>query len=152
MRARKVVPFAVTVVALAAVGVARAETTTYRDGPLTATLQAGTHHPTCKQIWPVTVTARYHGKPAHATAFYQFLLLPSGHVVGKVNVFRATKRNPHNRLWHFYGRFRDNTFGPFGALAVGNTLRVRVVVRDGRYTAYPWYTVEVKKVRGCPAR
>lgn len=150
MRAPKAVLFAVTAAALVAVGAASAATTTYRDGPLTATFSAGTHHPNCKQKWPVTITARLHGKPAHATAFYRFKL--GGQVVGaRQYPFGSTRRNPHKRLWHFYNRFTDNTFGPFGALAVGQPLTVEAVVQVGRYTAYPSYSVKVVKVRGCRA-
>lgn len=150
MRVRRAVALVVTATALVAAGIAAASTSSYRDGPLTATFTAGTHHPNCRQIWPVTVVARYDGKPAHATAFYQFLY--DGQAVAHLNVFSGTSRNPHNRLWHFYGSFYDNTFGPFGADAVGHTLVVRAVVQDGRYTAYPWYTVEVVNARGCPAQ
>ncbi|MGH2890182.1 MAG: hypothetical protein ACRDNJ_11190 [Solirubrobacteraceae bacterium] len=145
----KAILLAVTALALIAASTAAASTTSYTDGPLTATFSAGTHHPNCKQKWPVTVTARYRGRPAHATAFYQFLA--NGSVVGRVNVFKGTRRNRHNRLWHFYNRFTDNTFGPFGALAVGEPVTVRAVVSVGRYTAYPSYSVDVVHVRGCHA-
>lgn len=148
MRAPKAILAAATAAALICASAASASTSSYRDGPLTATFTAGTHRPTCKQFWPVTVAARYHGKPAHATAFYQFL--DGGQVVGKIYPFSHTSRNPHNRIYHFYNRFTDKKFGPFGALAVGTTLRVRAVVRVGRYTAYPSYWVKVVRVRGCP--
>ncbi len=149
MRAPKTILIAVTAAALMAVGAASAATSAYRDGPLTATFSAGTHHPNCKQKWPVTVTARFHGRPAHATAFYQFL--HGGAVVGKQYPYADTRRNPHKRLWHFYNRFTDNTFGPFGALAVGAPLTVRAVVKVGRYTAYPSYSVKVVNAHGCRA-
>jgi hypothetical protein len=150
MRARKAIPAAVAVAALVAVGVASALTSSYTDGPLTATLTAGTHHPNCKQKWPITVTARYHGKAAHATAFYQFL--SGGQLVNTQYPFSGTSRNPHGHLWGFYGSFTDNTFGPFGALAVGHPLTVRAVVQVSRYTAYPSYSIDVVNVRGCPAK
>ena len=149
MRTPKTILFAVTAATLMCVSAASASTSTYRDGPLTATFTAGTHYPNCKQRWPVTVTARYNGKPAHATAFYQFLY--GATVVGKRYPFSATSRNRHNRLWHFYSRFTDTAFGPFGALAVGQPLTVRAVVQVGRYTAYPSYSVKVVRVSGCPA-
>jgi hypothetical protein len=149
MRAPKAILFAVTAAALICVSAASASTSSYRDGPLTATFTAGTHHPNCKQFWPVTVTARYHGRPAHATAVYQFL--DGGSVVGHVYPFSDTSRNRHNRLYHFYSRFTDRAFGPFGALAVGTRLTVRAVVKAGRYTAYPSYWVKVVHVRGCRA-
>jgi hypothetical protein len=150
MRARKAIALALTAVALVAVGVASASASSYRDGPLTATFMAGTHHPNCKQKWPVTVSARYHGRPAHATAFYQFL--SGGEVVGRQYPFSSTSRNPHDHIWHFYGGFTDNTFGPFGALAVGQPLTVRAVVEVSRYTAYPSYFVQVVNARGCKAK
>ncbi|MGO9961534.1 MAG: hypothetical protein ACLP50_37110 [Solirubrobacteraceae bacterium] len=150
MRACKTIPLVVTVAALAAGGVASASTSSYSDGPLTATFTAGTHRPNCKQGWPVTVTARYHGKLAHATALYQFL--SGGQLVDTQYPFGGTSRNAHDHLWAFYGSFTDNTFGPFGALAVGHPLTVRAVVKVSRYTAYPSYSVDVVSVSGCPAK
>jgi hypothetical protein len=151
MPAPKSVLCAVTAGALicAAAASASGVTSAYRDGPLTATFSAPSQNPNCKQKWPVTVTARYNGKPAHATAFYQFLY--NGHLVGKQYPFSHTRKNPHNRLWHFTGRFTDNTFGPFGALAVGQQITVRAVVQAGRYTAYPGHNVRVRRVNGCTA-
>jgi hypothetical protein len=148
MRAPKAI-LLTAVVALVLAGGAIASTDTYKDGPLTATFSAGTHHPNCKQKWPVTVTARLNGKPAHASAFYQFMY--NGQVVAKRYPYAATPRNRHNRLWYFFGRFTDNTFGPFGALSVGQHLVVRAVVKAGRYTAYPSYAVTVVRASGCPA-
>jgi hypothetical protein len=150
MRALKVIPLASTVIVLGAVGVANAATGSYSDGPLTATFSASTRHPNCKQYWPVTVTAKYHGHPAHATAFYQFLY--NGSLVSTQNPWAHTRRNPHNRPWRFYGSYTDNTFGPFGALAVGQTLDVRAVVQVGSYTAYPGLYVTTRNARGCSAR
>jgi hypothetical protein len=148
MRAPKAIVLAVAA-ALVLVTAASASTVSYKDGPLTATFTAGTHRPNCKQKWPVTVTASLRGKPAHATAFYQFMF--NGQVVAKRYPYAATPRNPHNRIWHFFGHFTDNTFGPFGALSVGQHLTVRAVVQAGRYTAYPSYSVTVVRAGGCPA-
>jgi hypothetical protein len=147
MRARKASPFVLAAAGLILAGAANASTTSYKSGPLTATFTAGTHHPNCKQYWPVTVTARYQGKLAHATAYYQFLY--GGQVVGTVNPYSGTPRNPHNRIWHFYGGFTDDMFGPFGARAVGHPLTVRAVVQVSHYTAYPSYAVTVVSVPGC---
>lgn len=148
MRAPKAILLTVVAAALVAVSAASAATTSSKDGPLTATFSAGTNHPNCKQKWPITVTARFRGKPAHAKAFYQFL---SGHtVVSTQYPFAHTRRNPHKRIWYFYNRFTDNTFGPFGALAVGQAITVRAVVKAGPYTAYPSYSVKVVKTNGCP--
>ena len=148
MRATKAILLTVAAVLVLATG-ASASTTTYKDGPLTATFTAGSHRPNCKQRWPITVTASLNGKPAHASAFYQFMY--GGQVVAKRYPFAATPRNRQNRIWYFFGRFTDNTFGPFGALAVGQPLTVRAVVQAGRYTAYPSYAVTVVRTRGCPA-
>jgi hypothetical protein len=150
MRASTAISVALTAFALVAVSVASASTSSYSDGPLTATFTAGTHHPNCKQRYPVTVTARYDGKPAHATAFYQFL--SGGQLVGTQYPFSDTPRNRHNQIWHFYGSFTDDTFGPFGALAVDHPLTVRAVVKVSRYTAYPSYFIRVVNAHGCPAK
>ncbi len=150
MRAARRVCLVLAVAMVASAGVATASTSSYTDGPLTATFSAGTHHPNCRQMWPVTVTARYYGRPAHASAYYQFLY--NGSLVNKQYPFSGTPRNRRNRIWYFYGSFYDNTFGPFGALAVGHTLTVRAVVQVGRYTAYPSYWVQVVSTRGCSAR
>jgi hypothetical protein len=147
-RARKASALAVTAGALVAVGVASASVVSYTSGPLTATFAAGTHHPNCKQYWPVTVTARYHGQPAHAIAWYQFLY--NGRVVGTEYPFGGKRQNPHYQKYHFYNSFTDTTFGPFGALSVGRRLTVRAVVQVSRYTAYPSYSVVVVNARGCP--
>jgi hypothetical protein len=148
MRARKTIPVAITVAALAvAAGAGAAVTGSYRDGPLTATFSASTHHPNCKQKWPVTVTARYNGKPARATAFYQFLY--DGQLVNTQYPYSDTSKNPHGHVWHFVGGFTDPTFGPFGSLAVGQHLTVRAVIKEGSYTAYPSLAVSVVTAPGC---
>lgn len=150
MRARRLIPAALTaVVALAAASGASAMTSSNRDGPLTATFSATGHHPNCKQHWPVTVTARYNGRPVHAVAKYQFLL--GGQLVNTQYPFGGMPKNRGYHLYHFYGSFYDNTFGPFGALAEGHTLTVRAVVSVGRYTAYPGTWVRVVRVSGCPS-
>jgi hypothetical protein len=141
---------AAAALALTSAAIASASTITARSGPLTATFGASTHTPNCKQKWPVTITAKLHGKLAHATAFYQFLF--AGQVVSTQYPFGATKKNPHNHLWSFYGSFVDNTFGPFGAASVGQPLTIRAVVRAGGYTAKPGFPVRVVSVVGCPPR
>ncbi len=97
----------------------------------------------------MTVNATLNGKPAHATAFYQFLY--KGTVENTQYPFSSTSKNPgpHPHVWSFTGGFTDNTFGPFGALAVGLPLNIRAVVKDGKYTAYPGLNVVVVKVSGC---
>ncbi len=131
-------------------GTALAASSSYTSGPLTATFSARTTRPNCKQFDPVTVTARWRGRPTNATAYYQFLY--NGQVVNTQQVFNHTRKNPHNTLYHFYGSFYDSTFGPFGALSVGNRLLVRAVVQVGRYRAYPGLYITPVYTRGCPPR
>jgi hypothetical protein len=152
MRARSVFVGLLSTAAatLALAGTASALTSSYSVGPLTATFTASTHYPNCKQLWPVTVTARYNGKPAHATAYYQFLV--GNQLVNNQYPFSGTSKNPHAHIWHFYGSFYDNTFGPFGALAEHHTLDVRAVVQVAGIRAYPGTWVQVQKASGCPAR
>ena len=150
MRARTAIAAVLTAsVALVAASSASALTNSYSDGPLTATFAVGTHYPTCKQNWPVSVTARYHGRPAHARAIYQFLV--GGQLVATQYPLGGTSKNPHYHVYYFYGSFYDSKFGPFGALAEGHMIDVRAVVSVGRYTAYPGTWVRVVKARGCPS-
>ena len=78
--------------------------------------------------------------------------LSGGQLVGTQYPFSDTPRNRHNQIWHFYGSFTDDTFGPFGALAVDHPLTVRAVVKVSRYTAYPSYFIRVVNAHGCPAK
>ena len=149
MRLRRVTALATIAAALAMAPSAVASVGgSYRDGPLSATFSVPTHYPNCKQKWPVTVTARWNGHSAHASAFYRFLYngTPVG---GRQYPFGGTPRNPHYHVYVFYSGFYDNTFGPFGALAVGHKIVVQAVISDGRYTAYPGTWVVVQKVSGC---
>lgn len=150
MRARKAIPIVLTAATtLVAAGSASAVTGRYSVGGLTATFTAPTTHPSCKQKWPVTVTASFHGRRAHATAYYQFL--EGGQLVSTQYPFSGTPKNPHSHIWHFYGSFYDYTFGPFGARAIGYRLNVRAVVQVGRIRAYPGVFVTVHgPARGCP--
>ena len=129
---------------------ALAASSTYNSGPLSASFSASTTRPNCKQLWPVTISARWHGRPANASAYYQFLY--NGTVVSTQQVFAHTRHNPHNRLYSFHGSVYDNTFGPFGALAVGHQIEIRAVVQAGSYRAYPGLYVNVTNTRGCTAR
>jgi hypothetical protein len=150
-RARRAAAAVALVVALGIAATAQASgTSTSKDGPLTATFSAATHSPNCKQKWPVTVTARLHGAYTHAVAIYQFLF--QGQVESTQYPFSSTSRNRADKPYHFYGKFTDTSFGPFGALSVGVPLTIRAVVTVGRYTAYPSYTVKVVKVSGCPPK
>ena len=150
MRARRVLAGTVAVAALAFTGVASASITARSSsGPLTASFTAPTHTPNCKQKWPVTVAATWSGHPAHASAYYQFVF--QGQVVSTQYPYGNTSKNPHGHVWSFYKSFYDNTFGPFGSNAVGQTLVVRAVVRDGKYAAYPSLWVKVQNASGCHA-
>jgi hypothetical protein len=126
---------------------ALASTVRGSSGPLSATMTAGTHTPTCKQKWPVTVTAKLHGKPARAKAIYQFL--SGGYLVSTQYPF--SKNSHQHTPYHFRGSFYDYTFGPFGALAVGHPLVVRTVVSAGGQTVYLAYDINVRMVSGCKA-
>src|ERR1039458_2151391 len=57
------------------------------SGPLSATLKPSTHTPKVNAKWPIVVTATLSGKPAHATAVYDFLY--DGAVVGTGYVKRS---------------------------------------------------------------
>ena len=152
---RKSIVAAAAAGTLMAAGIATASTAskpptgTYRDGPLVASFSAPTVHPNCKQKWPVTVKATLNGKPAHATAYYEFVF--KGVVESKQYPYSSTSKNPHNHLWSFTGGFTDGTFGPLGATAVGIPLNVRAVITDDKYTAYPGLNITVVKVSGCVA-
>ena len=84
------------------------------SGPLTAKL---------KPKWPITVTATLSGKPAHATAVYQFLF--DGAVVGTGYV----KNNKH---FSFTGHFSDSLVFPQSSL--GEPLTLSVVITSAGHT------------------
>ena len=150
MHARRLIPIALTTASvLAFTATAGAATGRYTAGGLTATFSASTTRPNCKQKWPVTVTATYHGRKARGTAYYQFLF--GGQLESTQYPYGGTSRNPHSHLWSFDGSFYDNTFGPFGANAVGYKIDVRAVVQVNGVRAYPGLIVTVQgPTRGCP--
>jgi hypothetical protein len=97
-------------------------------GPLKATLAPSTHTPVINKNWPITVTATLNGKPAHATAVYEFLF--AGAVV-------MTEYPKYNKHFSFTGHFSDNLVFP--AESVGEPLTLRVEVKDAGHTVnLPW--------------
>jgi hypothetical protein len=111
--------FVVATPAVAASSVVKAS-----SGPLTATLSPPPHSPKVGSKPPITVTATLGGKPAKATAFYEFLF--AGQVV-------STQYVRGNKHFAFNGHFSD-TLGPFPASAAGQPLTFRVVVKAGGRT------------------
>lgn len=93
------------------------------SGPLTATLKPSTHTPKVNVKWPITVTATLSGKPAHATAFYQFLFAGSVVGTGYVN---------NNKHFSFTGHFSDSLVFP--AQSTGEPLTLDVVIKAGGHT------------------
>ena len=93
------------------------------SGPLKATLAPSTHTPKVNQNWPITVTATLSGKPAHATAEYEFLF--SGQVVS----YQYPYNNKH---FGFTGHYSDKLVFP--AQSVGEPLTLRIVIRASGHT------------------
>jgi hypothetical protein len=94
------------------------------SGPLSATLQPSTHTPKVNVKWPITVTATLSGKPAHATAAYDFLL-------GGMQV--APPQYPYNnKHFSFTGHYSDKlVFPPDSA---GEPLTLSVVITAAGHT------------------
>jgi hypothetical protein len=104
------------------------------SGPLKATLAPSTHTPVINKNWPITVTATLNGKPAHATAVYQFLF--AGALV-------QTEYPRFDKHFSFTGHFSDNLVFP--AESVGEPLTLRVVIKDAGHTVnLPW-SITAKK-------
>jgi hypothetical protein len=93
------------------------------SGPLSATLLPSTHNPKVNVKWPITVTATLSGKPAHATAFYEFLF--GGNVV-------STQYVSNNKHFSFTGHYSDKLLFPPDS--VGEPLTLRVVIRAAGHT------------------
>jgi hypothetical protein len=89
------------------------------SGPLAATLTPSTHTPKINTLMPISVTATLNGKPAHATAAYQFLY--GGAVVA------PTQYPYNNKHFSFTGHFSDKL--NFPASSLGFTLTLRVVIK-----------------------
>ena len=93
------------------------------SGPLSATLLPSTHTPKVNVKWPITVTATLSGKPAHATAIYEFLF--GGAVV-------STQYVKSNKNFSFTGHFSDKLLFPPDS--AGEPLTLRVVIRAAGHT------------------
>ena len=113
------------VLAVAAVADAAAPSIIKRSsGPLAATLAPSTHTPKINTLMPITVTATLSGKPAHATAAYQFLF--GGAVVA------PTQYPYNNKHFSFTGHFSDKL--NFPASSLGIPLTLRVVIKAAGHT------------------
>jgi hypothetical protein len=117
-----------------AAGAASTPTVKGDSGPLTATIEPGTHHPKVNTRWPLTVTATLHGKPARATSFYLYLL--GSAQVGKEYPFG---KNPY---W-FTGHYSDHFVWPSDSLAQPLTLQV-VVSSAGHTVRLDWAVTTVQ--------
>jgi hypothetical protein len=93
------------------------------SGPLVATLTPSTHTPKINTLVPIAVTATLNGKPAHATAAYQFVF--GGAVV-------STQYPRNNKHYSFTGHFSDKL--NFPASSLGFTLTLRVVIKAAGHT------------------
>ena len=93
------------------------------SGPLHATLTPSTHTPKINTLVPITVTATLNGKPAHATAVYEFVF--GGAVV-------STQYPRSNKHFSFTGHFSDKL--NFPASSLGFTLTLRVVIKAAGHT------------------
>jgi hypothetical protein len=120
---------AAAVLLLAATASADAVTVAGKSGPLSASMVPGTHHPKDTGQMSLKVTATLDGKPAHATAVYEFLYY--GAIV-------STQYPRYNKHFTFTGHFSDE-LGPFGAASKGEPLTLRVVIAaDGHTVDLDW--------------
>src|ERR1039458_10902785 len=93
------------------------------SAPLVATLTPSTHTPKINTLVPIAVTATLSGKPAHATAAYEFVF--GGAVV-------STQYPRNNKHFSFTGHFSDKL--NFPASSLGFTLTLRVVIKAAGHT------------------
>jgi hypothetical protein len=93
------------------------------SGTLSATLLPGSHAPKVNVKYPITVTATLSGKPAHATAIYEFLF--GGSIV-------STQYVKNNKHFSFTGHYSDTLLFP--ADSAGEPLTLRVVIRAAGHT------------------
>lgn len=125
----------VTVGAYAALAAASADASSpvvkQSSGPLTATLLPGSHTPKVNVKYPITVTATLSGKPAHATAIYEFLF--GGAVV-------STQYVKSNKHFSFTGHFSDKLLFPPDS--AGEPLTLRVVIRAAGHTVDLNWTIK----------
>lgn len=99
------------------------------SGGLTASMHAGTHHPTVGARWPVQFRATRSGRGVRATVTYEYLY--GGQVV-------AVKAH-HT----FTGYFADALIFP--AEAVGYPLTFRAAITSGGSTVNLDYAIQVVK-------
>jgi opacity protein-like surface antigen len=92
-------------------------------GPLVATMVPSTHDPKINAKWPLEVNATLKGKPAHASAEYQFLL---GFTVVSTQYPRS------NKHFTFLGQFSDDLVFPPDSK--GEPLTLQVVIADAGHT------------------
>lgn len=97
------------------------------SGGVTATMHAGSHHPTVNVPWPVRFTVTRGGSPVRASVSYQYLF--NGQIVA---------RRSH---YVFTGHFADTFEWP--ASAVGYPLTLRAVIVSGATTLDLDYAVQV---------
>jgi hypothetical protein len=103
-------------------------------GPLRAGIVASTHTPVINAKWPLKATATLGGKPARATAEYQFLF--GGIVV-------ATQYPRSNKHFTFTGQFSDILVFPPDS--EGQPLTLQVVVSSGVNTVRLAWLIDSKK-------
>ena len=105
------------------------------SGPLAVAMKPPpTHQPKVNtNVW-ITVTATLRGKPAHATAKYQFLF--AGAVI-------STQYPRYDKHFTFTGHFTDNLVFP--AQSVGEPLTLRVVIAAGGRTVNLDWAITPKK-------
>jgi hypothetical protein len=95
------------------------------SGPLSATLLPGSHTPKVNVKYPITVTATLSGKPAHATAIYEFLF--GGAVV-------STQYVKGNKHFSFTGHYSDTLLFPSDS--AGEPLTLSVVIKAAGHTVH----------------
>lgn len=128
--------FTIAVAAVSAIGAlfaasAGAATVSGSNGPFTATLHAGTHHPKINKAWPIRVTATENGRSVRAAAFYQFLY--NGQAVSSQAVCpNSGTTGCKNWGFQFTGHYSD--FLLFPPQSKGFPLTLRVVVSLGKTT------------------
>ncbi len=109
---------------LAATGAGAATLVKASSGPLSATLAPSTHTPKVNAKWPIVVTATLSGKPAHATAVYDFLYDGVGR--------RGTGHVKNNKHFSFTGHFSDSLVFP--PSSDGEPLTLSVVISAAGHT------------------
>ena len=105
------------------------------SGPLAVTFTPPpTHKPKINTNVPISVTATLKGKPAHATAAYEFLF--GGMVV-------STQYPRNNKHFSFTGHFSDTLVFP--GSAVGEPLTLRVVIKAAGHTVKLSWSISAKR-------